>query len=46
MAEPNEDNLSPETEPEIVDAEAPEVVAHSEEGEETPWCGIHQEHDS
>ncbi|MEU9335614.1 hypothetical protein AB0D49_20920 [Streptomyces sp. NPDC048290] len=22
----------------------PEVVAHSEEGEDTPWCGVHQEH--
>ncbi|MFD8740229.1 hypothetical protein ACFV06_35690 [Streptomyces sp. NPDC059618] len=24
----------------------PEVVAHSEEGEDTPWCGIHQEHNA
>ncbi|MFI6858349.1 hypothetical protein ACIBKZ_00375 [Streptomyces sp. NPDC050421] len=24
-------------------AEEPEVIAHSEEGEDTPWCGVHQE---
>ncbi|MEV7801978.1 hypothetical protein AB0O28_03410 [Microbispora sp. NPDC088329] len=39
MTEENENLPEPE------DAEAPEVVAHSEddEGEETPWCGVHQE---
>ena len=30
--------------PEPEETEAPEVVAHSEdEGEETPWCVMHQE---
>jgi hypothetical protein len=47
MTDPN-DTPTPETEPEETgEAEAPEVVAHSEEeGEETPaaaWCGVHQE---
>lgn len=33
-----------DTVPEPEETEAPEVVAHSEEeGEETPWCVVHQE---
>ncbi|MFC6085105.1 hypothetical protein [Sphaerisporangium aureirubrum] len=49
MTEPN-DAVNPEIEPE--EAEAPDVVAHSEDdSEESPlpppagWCGVHQSKD-
>ncbi|MEO3813308.1 hypothetical protein ABGB17_30265 [Sphaerisporangium sp. B11E5] len=43
MTEPN-DAVNPEIEPE----DEPDVVAHSEDGEEAPaegWCGVHQSKD-